>query len=75
MLIANPYFQLAGRIGKVQNSALAANYQALLKSVDYRMKRAWETQYACCDAYHLRNQPENIRCCVLGSRYGMAASV
>lgn len=65
------YAMLNAQIQRVWNNALTQNYQALLHSKDFQRKRLWETQYTCCDAYHLRNQPENIRCCVLGQRYGV----
>lgn len=64
------YDYLQVQIQYVRNNALIQNYQALLRSKDFQRKRSYETQYACCDAYHLRYQPENIRCCVLGQRYG-----
>lgn len=54
----------------VQNEALKQRYETLLRSMDVRAQLSYDTQYACCDAYHLRNQPEAIRCCVLGGRYG-----
>lgn len=53
------------QIQQIKNQMLAQNYQALLRSKDFQRRRSYETQYACCDAYHLRYQPENIRCCVL----------
>lgn len=59
---------LAAQIQQIQNRVLQQNYQALLRSKDFQRRRTWETQAACCDAYHLRSQPENIRCCVLGLR-------
>lgn len=59
------------QIQQVRNNMLVRNYQALLRSKDFRRKRSYETHYACCDAYHLSRQPENIRCCVLGQRYGI----
>lgn len=65
------YEYFSAQIQQVWNNALRQNYQRALASVDYRRKRSYETQYACCDAYHLRNQPESIRCCVLGRRYGV----
>lgn len=58
------------QIQYIQNQAMQQNYQALLRSKDFQRRRSYETQYACCDAYHLSWQPENIRCCVLGQRYG-----
>lgn len=61
---------LPAQIQHIQNGMMAQNYQALLNSLDFRARLSYDTQYACCDAYHLRNQPENIRCCVLGQRYG-----
>lgn len=63
-------YNIQAQIQQVYNNALKQNYQALLASKDFQRRRRYETQYACCDAYHLRNQPENIRCCVLGQRYG-----
>lgn len=62
---------LLAQIQQVCNNMLAQNYQVLLRSKDFQRRRSYETQYACCDAYHLRSQPENIRCCVLGQRYGI----
>lgn len=64
------YDYLDAQIQQVYNNAITQNYQALLRSMDYRAQLLWDTQYACCDAYHLWNQPEPIRCCVLGQRYG-----
>lgn len=61
---------LQAQIQQIHNQAMAQNYQALLRSKNFQRRRSYETQYACCGAYHLRNQPENIRCCVLGQRYG-----
>lgn len=60
----NDYLQ--AQIQQIQNQAMQQNYQALLTSMDKRAQLSYETQYACCDAYHLWNQPEQIRCCVLG---------
>lgn len=54
----------------ILNDAMRKNYEAALKSHDFRRHRAYETQAICCDAYHLKYQPEQIRCCVLGQRYG-----
>lgn len=48
------------------NNAIRNIYQQELASQDFRASLAYNTQYNCCDAYHLRNQPEAIRCCVLG---------
>lgn len=61
---------LQAQIQYIQNQAIQRMYQDTLRSMDYQRKRSYETQYACCDAYHLSRQPENIRCCVLGQRYG-----
>lgn len=63
---------LQAQIQYIQNHAMTQNYQALLRSKDFQRKRAWEMQAACCDAYHLKYQPENIRCCVPGQRYGVS---
>lgn len=63
-------YNIQAQIQYVYNNALRQNYQALLASKDFQRRRSYQTQYACCDAYHLSNQPENIRCCVLGQRYG-----
>lgn len=61
---------LPAQIQFVQNNMIRQNYQALLRSKDFQRRRSYETQHTCCDAYHLEYQPENIRCCVLGQRYG-----
>lgn len=62
---------LPAQLQYIQNKALKQNYEALLRAMDCRRKRYYETQYACCDAYHLSRQPESIRCCVLGQGYGI----
>lgn len=59
-------FGLQAQIQYIRNDAFRQNAEALLRSKDFRHRRSYETQYACCDAYHLVNQPDRIRCCVLG---------
>lgn len=59
------YF-IQAQIQHIQNQAVQQNYQTLLNSMDKQAQMSYDTQYACCDAYHLQNQPEPIRCCVLG---------
>lgn len=54
----------------IQNDVLRHNFEALLRSKDFQARRFYETQNACCDAYHLKDYPDSIRCCVLGQRYG-----
>lgn len=56
---------LPAQIQYVHNNMLMQNYQALLRSKDFQRRRSYETQYACCDAYHLKNYSDSIRCCVL----------
>lgn len=65
----NEYF-IQAQIQHTQNQAIQQNYQTLLNSMGKQAQMSYDTQYACCDAYHLRNQPEPIRCCVLGQSYG-----
>lgn len=62
---------LPAQIQYIRNNMITQNYQALLRSKDFQRRRSYGVQYACCDAYHLRNQPDNIRCCVLGGYYGL----
>lgn len=59
---------LPAQLQYIQNNVIQQNYKALLASLDFRRKRSYETQYACCDAYHISALPENIRCCLLGYR-------
>lgn len=59
------------RIQTIWNRALCQNYRASFKSHDYRRRRSCETQHVCCDAYHLKYQPEPVKCCVLGKRHGI----
>lgn len=61
---------LDAQIQMIQNEAMKQRYETLLRSMGTQAQLSYNTQYACCDAYHLRNQPENIQCCVLGQRYG-----
>lgn len=62
---------LSAQIQYVRNNTLMQLYQHELQSMDFRAQLSYNTQYACCDAYHLRSQPEHIRCCVLNrSLYG-----
>lgn len=61
---------LQAQILRVQTAAMTRKYEALVRSKDYRRRRAYEASCVCCDAYHLKSLPENIRCCVLGQRYG-----
>lgn len=63
-------YDYQAQIQYIQNNAMRQNYEALLRSKDFQAQLSYGTQEACCDAFHLRNQPENIRCCVLGQRYG-----
>lgn len=67
---------LNAQIQYVRNQVLQQMYQDTLRSMDYRARLSYETQYACCDAYHLCGQPDYIRCCVLagGRRYGVQVS-
>lgn len=67
------YDYLQVQIQYVRNNALTQMYQSTLRSMDFRSQLSYATQAACCDAYHLRTQPDYIRCCVLsgGLRYGI----
>lgn len=65
----NPY-ALQAQIMQIQNSMMASNYQALIRSIDYRSQLSWGTQDACCDAYFIRDVPDSIRCCTLGMGSG-----
>lgn len=62
------YGYLQAQIQYIQNQAMQQMYQDTLRSMDKQAQLSYETQYACCDAYHLRNQPDSIRCCVLSGR-------
>lgn len=52
----------------ILNDAMRQNYEAAVRSADTRMRLAWETQSACCDAFHVHTLPEQIRCCMLTSQ-------
>lgn len=58
----------------ILNDAIRQNYEAALQSADKRMQMAWETQSACCDAFHIQTMPEQIRCCMLVSQSPWLAS-